>query len=1133
MFATRPRTAFAALAVAASILTPAALRGQSTTDGAVGGTVYDAAGAVVPNASVVVHNVQTNAEVKTTTDSSGFFRVMQLQPGGYDITITASGFSPFKAQGTTVVVGNLTSLTPHLTVGGTGQTVTVTGENPLVNTSTPDVSSVVDQRQIDNLPINGGRWSSFALLTPGVVSNSAGFGLLSFRGQSELLNNNTVDGADNNQAYFSEERGRTRLQYSSSEEAIQEFQVNTSNYSSEYGRSAGGVINTVTKSGTNTLHGQAFFRDRDNDWGAFTPNTFIAQQTGPGGSFVQVPFKPKDWRKQWGFGVGGPLIRNKLFWFYAYDQSKRNFPGLARAGSANQFFATPVPDISTTGFTCSELSAKDTASAAAKALGSHYQASVDACTIQSSLALPNYAQGASLQTQGVAALNSGLLGSVPRTGDQAINFPKLDWQITDKHHASFEYNRLRWSSPAGIQTQSSNTYGRNSFGNDFVKLDWGVARLDSTISANVLNQARFQYGRDFEFESSQVPSDYEAPLAVNQFGRPAQIALDSSTGFNFGKQAFLERAAYPEERRIQFADTVAYLRGNHSIKFGADYNRVLDYINNLYNGNGSYTYPTLGGYIADFEHATQGLGPANYTGSYSGFSQALGPNAFQLITNDLAFFVEDDWKIKPRLTLNLGVRYEYEIIPSAILPDNLPSLIISSTSSRPSATTPGVLPGYSESLQQLTSHSPSDKNNVGPRVGFAWDVKGTSRTVLRGGYGIYYGRIINSNVLQTYVASGNTQGQTSYGSFKPTTNIGTTAAPQYLVFPNILTVAPGAASGSATIAFFDKSFQAPQIHEADLTLQQDFGWNTVFSLSYLGSFGRQLINGVDRNIDANSVTTTSYQVVGQQAASGGINGPLPDGSTYTTKLYTGARPVAGYGAIVDVASNVNSSYNALAAQVDHKFTRNLQFNANYTWAKALDYNQYIGTGSPANNLVDPLNPNLRAEYGRSPNDVRDRFVANMVWTPIVGGLQGWRNSLTNGWGISPIFQAQSGLPFTLGVSGSNPAGALSGPLGSGVGRLPFLRNSYTYPRTFIVDTRVSKRIPVGDRYSVELLGELFNALNHQNVTGVATNGYSISQPTGSDTPLLTYQTNFGSVQTTNSNYIYSPRQVQIGARFNF
>jgi len=241
---------------------------QSTTDGAIGGTVYDSTGAAVPNANVSVQNEGTNAVVNATTDAQGFFRVIHLQPANYTVTISAAGFQEYKAEHTVVTVGSFTNLEPHLTVGNSSQTVTVTDAAPLVNTNSPEVNSVINQQQINNLPINGGRWSNFAVLTPGVVSNSDGFGLLSFRGVSALLNNVTVDGADNNQAYFSEERGRTRAQYSTSEEAVQEFQVNTSNYSAEYGRAAGGVINTVTKSGTNQFHGQAFFRDRDNDWGA-------------------------------------------------------------------------------------------------------------------------------------------------------------------------------------------------------------------------------------------------------------------------------------------------------------------------------------------------------------------------------------------------------------------------------------------------------------------------------------------------------------------------------------------------------------------------------------------------------------------------------------------------------------------------------------------------------------------------------------------------------------------------------------------------------------------------------------------------------------------------------------------------
>ena len=233
--------------------------GQSAVDGAIGGTVQDSSGLAIPKATVVIRNNATNAEQTVVTDDSGFFRAIHLQPSTYTVTISAAGFESFKSPEVIVQVGLLTDISPKLPVGSATQTVEVTSEAPAINTTSPDFANVINQRTLQDLPVNNYRWSAYALLTPGVVADSSGFGLLSFRGQSTLMNNVTVDGADDNQAYFSEERGRTRAGYSTAKASIQEFQVNTSNYSSEYGRSAGGVVNSITKSGGNQFHGEALF----------------------------------------------------------------------------------------------------------------------------------------------------------------------------------------------------------------------------------------------------------------------------------------------------------------------------------------------------------------------------------------------------------------------------------------------------------------------------------------------------------------------------------------------------------------------------------------------------------------------------------------------------------------------------------------------------------------------------------------------------------------------------------------------------------------------------------------------------------------------------------------------------------
>src|SRR5215210_7679356 len=268
---------------------------QSTTTGAIGGVVSNPNKEVVPGAAVTVKNIETNKEDSATTDDTGRFKVANLQPGSYSVTINSTGFSPMTAENVTVEIGRETNLDIALSVGPVTGQVDVTAEAPVINTTQQDFSTNINQTSINELPINGRRWSNFALLTPGAVPDGT-FGLISFRGISGLLNNSTIDGGDNNQAFFAEERGRTRISYSISQAAIREFQVNTSSYSAEYGRSAGGVVNAITKSGTNDFHGGAFYYQRNNKWGARNPLALLSTFDPATSTGSVSDIKPKDVR---------------------------------------------------------------------------------------------------------------------------------------------------------------------------------------------------------------------------------------------------------------------------------------------------------------------------------------------------------------------------------------------------------------------------------------------------------------------------------------------------------------------------------------------------------------------------------------------------------------------------------------------------------------------------------------------------------------------------------------------------------------------------------------------------------------------------------------------------------------------
>ena len=1141
MNANRDFIARCGFAIIVIVLLACGALAQSTTDGAIGGSVTDPSGAVVPNAKVTVISNSTNAEQSTNTDGTGFFRVAKLQPGSYTVKVEAAGLASYTAESVIVAIGSLTDFSPKLSLASAGATVQVIAETPSINTSSPDFSPIVDQTQIANLPINGGRWSDFALLTPGVVNDSSGFGLLSFRGISTLLNNNTVDGADNNQAFFSEERGRTRAGYSSAKAAVEEFQVNTSNYSSEYGRAAGAVINTVTKSGGNGFHGEGYFYDRDNGMGAINPFTTLTTQNASG-AFSSNPYKPTDVRKIYGFGAGGRIIKDKLFWYLAFDRFDRNFPGTAVPSNPGTFFANPLAAITpaytvdgttncfqTTGANIGASNIKTSAFTSGATTiangGGIATATQGACTLMANLSLPDYAAGVSSYNTGLSGL-LGEIGSVPRQGKQTIFFPKLDWQINSKNHATFEVNRMRWISQAGIQTQSSVTFAKNSFGNDYVRDTWGVAKLYTFFTSTLSNEARFQYGRDFEFEFAQPPTAYEtanflhpatAPGYTNPLGLPPDVFI--TNGFDMGVPTFLQRPSFPDERRTQYADTLSWSHGKHNLKFGFDIAHTNDLSQNLRTQYGSFSYSTIANYISDLNSPNHcALTPtATHTSPcFSSYSQAFGPLGFSFNTNDLSFFAEDNWRILPRFTLNIGARYEYEIMPNVILPNP---------------------------LVPQTSSLPSDKNNLGPRVGFAWDVFGDGKTSVRAGYGIYFGRIINSTIYNALTGTDVTGAQFSY-SFTAAT------APGTAIFPQILTTQP-TTTAALGIPFFDKNFQAPSVQQTDLTVEREIARNTVVSISYLGSFGRSLPDFVDTN-SGPPIANITYNISG---------GPLA-GSTYTTPFYgttttlvkgpggnqiskvSTTRPNANFGAMSEIFSGVSSNYNALAIQFNRRMTNHLQVMANYTWSHSLDYGQNASTFSDTNDLLSPTN--IRAEYGNSIFNVPNRFVASAVaespWK--VAGVLGY---LANDWQLAPIYSSQSGLPFSLVTSGT-PAfsttstdpvtgnvttvtyNALGGSINGFNGRKGIDivgRNTFQLKRTIDMDLRLSKKLKFGDRYSAEFLGEAFNIFNHMNITSANTTGYIISGTT------LTFNSSFGKNTNGNSNFAYTPRQIQAGFRFFF
>jgi hypothetical protein len=571
--------------------------------GSVSGTIRDASGAVIPGATVVVANDGKGIRRTMNSTEAGVFAAPALTPSsGYSLTVTKQGFSTYEIKDFEITVGQNVDFKVGMQVGSANTRLDVTAEAPLVEDTKSGVTATVGEDQIIELPINGRRVDSFVLLTP-AVTNDGEFGLLSFRGIA-AGNSFLTDGNDTTNSFYNENAGRTRIGSQLSQDAVQEFQVLSNGFSAEFGRAMGGVINTVTKSGQNDVHGTGywFFRNR----------TLEAADRYSNG--VKAP----EWRHTAGASLGGAITKDKLFYFVNFDYTDRNFPGLNRI--VNNTITDPTGNF-----------------------------------IPASNCVPGAGLTQAMCTAAINFVQAQMNVVVPRTYNQELGFAKIDWRPTERNTFSFDLNAMRWVSPHGIQTQavltSGNMLGNN--GNSTVQDKYGKASWTSVVTNNAVNELRFGWFKDRL--SDPGASDLQPSTG------PLYITIASST---VGAAQAYPRT-YPSENRYQIVENYSWTRGAHTAKFGMDFQTTQDWTNQLYNGSGGYSYSNMANFAKDFTaNGQRNCGTAAVpTGCYTSFTQAFGNPIKSMRTTDMNFYAQDSWKLSKRFTFGYGVRYEKSWLP--------------------------------------------------------------------------------------------------------------------------------------------------------------------------------------------------------------------------------------------------------------------------------------------------------------------------------------------------------------------------------------------------------------------------------------------------------------------------------------
>ena len=1101
--------------LAAVILVAGAAVAQIDT-GSIVGTVRDASGAAIPKATVTLTNPATNISLTTTTNNVGEYQFNGLHPGDYIVRAVANGFSAQVFPNVHIDVQSRPSVDFTLQVGNINQTIEVQSVAPLLDTQTATLGGVVNERQIEDLPLNGRRYADLALLEPGIQknltnTNNTAPDRFSSNGNLETQNYFSLDGVDNNS-------GSTNLQEGSVQtvqpppDALQEFRVQTRTYSAEFGTSAGAVINASIKSGTNSFHGDLWEFVRNSD---FDANAFFNNLNGvPRGHFSQ---------NQFGGTLGGPIIRDRTFFFVdAQGFLSRKATTilstvptpLMKIGNFTELKNT-LPNPSVPGQSGCIIANKITPSC------------LDPTGLKLISLYPDPNIPSALSRQGnpgswTGAPNYQFVYSVPN--DTYSYDVRIDHTINENNRifGRFSDYTVNRQDPPWTANPIA---GNGNFATQYYILGKSVAlSWMDVISPSMVNELRGGFSRD---------NAHSDPLGL-QLGTSA-AAQYGLTGIPAGpfdagippiniSGGFQRLGTAPWRPQVQIAqvwqliDTLSWLKGNHSLKFGYEFRHESDNFLDAQSLQGQIT-------ASGIYTGNSGFGVPDFLLGDISSAAFTTPTVVHNYKNADSFFAQDSWRVRPNLTINYGVRYELFS----------PLLNHGNELSNFSPANGGTLIQATSGDWYQRSLIHPDKNDWAPRIGFSYQP--IPKLALRGGYGIFYQhdvRIGSESVLAENPPFFLDQSLTQ--SFPSTT-------PAFLLRNGF----PSSQFGPALVSLpklqiraQDPNQRTPYVEQTSFGPELELSETTVLDIDYVGNFGRK----ENRLRNANQAIIEGYSASGQPI----IFFPYPN-------LNTSQTSVAGSHAYLELATDDgNTNYNALLVSLRRRFSKGLSYGISYTFSK--NFSDYVDnlTGGPTPAYA--YNYSLERSY--SPFDTTHRFVGNVLYNlPIgKGGMvlngDGWGSRLIGGWQVNGILTLETGTPFSVSApdesnTGSNHAnrancignpflGASTDPSQIAGGAAPgFFINPAAFslppigtfgtcaPRLFHgpglenVDLSLFKHFPITERYMVELRGEFFNAFNHPNFTN----------PSASYSP--SSLGSFGKVFAT----VNDPREIQLALKLYF